>query len=318
MSDWSAIPTPLIVGFASWVLGFLAFDLGYLSRRSHIVSLRESLLTTLCLVSLSLLFCGAIYYYSGQAAAVTYLTAYIVEQSLSVDNLFVFLLIFSAFRIPGELQHRVLFWGILGAFVMRAVCIVAGVAALERFHWLMYVFGAILIYGGIKTALKNDEDDEQDPSKGVIARIVRRFIPVTDQLDGDKFLTRQNGRLVATPLFLALITVEVSDLIFAVDSIPAVLAISRDTFVVYTSNIFAILGLRSLYFALAHMMGIFRFLKHALAMILIFVGVKIAASSFFHIPTEIALSVIVLMLMVAVVASLLLKRLGPEHPGKGA
>lgn len=305
MSDLSAIPTPLIIGFAVMVVGFLVVDLGLLNRKTHAVTLRESLLSTGVVVLLSGLFCSAVYYYFGRAAAMTYLTAYIVEQSLSVDNLFVFLLIFSAFRIPSELQHRVLFWGIIGALLMRAVCIVAGVAALERFHWLMYVFGAILIYGGFKTAF--GDHDDKNPSEGMISRIVRRFIPVTDQLDGDKFFTRQDGRIVATPLFLALVTVEASDLIFAVDSIPAVLAISRETFIVYTSNIFAILGLRSIYFALAHMMGLFRYLKHALSVILIFVGVKIAGSTFIHVPTEIALSFIVGVLALAILASLVIK-----------
>jgi tellurite resistance protein TerC len=211
------------------------------------------------------------------------------------------------------LQHRVLFWGIVGALAMRAVCILAGVAALQRFHWLMYVFGAILIYGGIKTALKKD-DEEDDPSKGAIAKLVRRFMPVTDKLDGDRFFTRVDGKLAATPLFLALVTVEVSDVIFAVDSIPAVLAISMDTFIVYTSNVFAILGLRSIYFALAHMMRLFRYLKYALSVILIFVGIKIAGSAFFKVPTEVALGVILGLLALAVLASMLIKPRQASEP----
>lgn len=313
MTSLSAIPTPLIVGFVVLVLGFLALDLGVFNRKAHVVRFREAMFWTAFWVTLSCLFCGAVYYYFGKEAAVTYFTAYLVEQSLSVDNLFVFLLIFSAFKIPSELQHRVLFWGIVGALAMRAVCILAGVAALQRFHWLMYVFGAILIYGGIKTALKKD-DEEDDPSKGAIAKLVRRFMPVTDKLDGDRFFTRLDGKLAATPLFLALVTVEVSDVIFAVDSIPAVLAISMDTFIVYTSNVFAILGLRSIYFALAHMMRLFRYLKYALSVILIFVGIKIAGSAFFKVPTEVALGVILGLLLLAVLASMLIKPRAASEP----
>lgn len=309
MSDLTAVPMPLVIGFFGLVIGFLILDLGVFNRRAHVVRLREALIWTGFWVSLSGVFCGFVYYYFGSEAALTYLTAYVVEQSLSVDNLFVFLLIFAAFRIPSELQHRVLFWGIIGALLMRAVCIVAGVAALERFHWLTYIFGAILIYGGFKTAFK-DEAEDDDPSKGVVARVVRRFIPITDKLDGERFFTRVDGRLMATPLFLALITVEISDVIFAVDSIPAVLAISRDSFIVYTSNVFAILGLRSIYFALAHLMGLFRYLKYALSAILIFVGIKMCASGYFHVPTAVALGVIIGLLAAAILASALIKPQG--------
>lgn len=306
MSDLSSVPLPLVVGFFGLVIGFLVLDLAVLNRRAHVVRLREALIWTGFWVALSGVFCGLVYVYFGSEVALTYLTAYVVEQSLSVDNLFVFLLIFSAFRIPSELQHRVLFWGIVGALAMRALCIVAGVAALERFHWLTYLFGGILIYGGLKTAFEG-EGEANDPSQGLVARIIRRFIPITEKLDGERFFTRVDGRLMATPLFLALVTVEISDVIFAVDSIPAVLAISRDSFIVYTSNVFAILGLRSIYFALAHLMGLFRYLKYALSAILIFVGVKMCGSGFFHVPTAMALAVIIGLLVAAVLASALIK-----------
>lgn len=303
LSELSASPLTWI--FVVVVGGFLILDLGVLNRRAHVIKLRESMLWTAFWVSLSFLFAAGVYYYLGKQAAVTYITAYLVEQSLSVDNLFVFLLIFSSFRIPSEVQHRVLFWGIVGAMGMRAVCIGVGVVALSYFTWLVYVFGAILIIGGIKTMTSGDEDE--DMSNGFLVRTVKRFVPVTDKFDGQKFFTIENGRKVATPLFLALIIVELSDVIFAVDSIPAVLAISQDPFIVYTSNIFAILGLRSIYFALAHMMRLFRYLKYALSIILIFVGVKIAASHYYKVPVEVALGVIVGLLAIAVIASALIK-----------
>ena len=289
--------TPILIGFAVVVLGFLVLDLFVLNRHAKAVTFRQSLVQTGAWVAVALAFAGFVYWEMGKESAVMFLTGYTIELSLSVDNLFVFLLIFSAFRIKAQYQHRVLFWGIIGALVMRAICIVAGVAALERFEWLMYVFGAILIYGGIKTALDKEGDEEKDPSQGLVARLLRRVVPVTDEFDGERFFTHKKttahpvGKLHATPLFLALITVEISDLIFAVDSIPAVLAISRDPFIVYTSNVFAILGLRSIYFALSHLMGLFRYLKYALSVILIFVGVKIAAHELYVIPTEIALGV---------------------------
>lgn len=298
--------TPLVVLFAVVIVGFLILDLGVLSRRGHVVKLKESLLWSAFWWALATTFAVGIYFHLGAEQATLFYTAYIVEQSLSVDNLFVFLLIFSAFKIPAALQHRVLFWGIIGALAMRAVCILAGVAVLSRFQWLVYVFGAILVWGGVKTMLKG-EDDGDDPSQGAVARLIRRVLPVTEQLDGARFFTLKEGRRHATPLFLALVVVEISDLIFAVDSIPAVLAISLDPFIIYTSNIFAILGLRSIYFALAHLMRAFRYLKYAISLILIFVGVKIAASPFYHLPVSVALGVIVGLLAVAVLLSLVFK-----------
>ncbi len=297
--------TPLIVAFVVIIAGFLFLDLGILNRQEREVKLMESLLWAAFWLALAFAFAGGVYFHLGRDHAVSFVASYLVEQSLSIDNLFVFLLIFSSFKIPAALQHRVLFWGIIGALVMRAICISAGVVALSRFEWLVYVFGAILIFGGVKTAFGDDE--EGDLKDSFVVRLVKKVLPVTDEFDGKKFVTKKNGRRYATPLFLALVVVEISDVIFAVDSIPAVLAISVDPFIVYTSNIFAILGLRSIYFALAHMMRLFRFLKYALALILIFVGVKIAGSHFYKVPVETTLSVIVGLLMLAVLASIALR-----------
>jgi tellurite resistance protein TerC len=295
----------LIIGFVVVVAGFLALDLGVLNRKAHVVKFKEALGWTAFWVSLALGFAVAVYLKLGRDQAMTFLTGYVVEQSLSVDNLFVFLLIFSSFRVPAEYQHRVLFWGIIGALGMRALCIGVGVVALSRFHWLSFVFGAILIYGGVKTAFKKDEDE--DLNDGFLVRQVRRLVPISRDFEGTRFLTRQNGKMMGTPLLLALIVVEISDVIFAVDSIPAVLAISQDPFIVYTSNVFAILGLRSIYFALAHMMRLFHYLKYALALILVLVGLKIAGQRWYPVPVELTLAVIVGLLAVAIVASALHK-----------
>ena len=281
--------------------GFLVVDLGFTGKKDHEIKFKEALLWSGFWAFLALAFASGVWLQKGADQAVLFLTGYLVELSLSVDNLFVFLLVFSAFRIPGRLQHRVLFWGILGALILRAVCIGLGVVALKKFEWLVYIFALILIYAGIKTLKPEDED--ADPSKGPIARLIRRLIPITDQLYENRFFVTLDQKLHATPLFLALVTIEVSDLIFAIDSIPAVLAVSDDPFIVYTSNIFAILGLRSIYFALAHLMNLFTYLKYALSVILVFVGVKIGLSHHFKIPPEIALLVIVGLLSVAMIAS---------------
>ena len=301
-----SLTSPLAIIFAVVVIGFLILDLGILSRRSKVVQFKESLLWTLFWVSLASAFGAGVWFYQGKDAAVTFFAAYLVEQSLSIDNLFVFLLIFTSFRVPSELQHRVLFWGIVGALVMRAVCIGAGVAALSKFHWLVYVFGVILVYAGIKT-LRSDEEEE-NPQEGFIVKIISKILPVAKDFHGQSFFIKKDGRLWATPLFLALVTIEVSDLIFAVDSIPAVLAISRDPFIVYTSNIFAILGLRSIYFALANLMGLFHYLKYALSIILIFVGFKIGLSGYFHVPVEITLGVVIGLLGGSVLLSLIFRK----------
>lgn len=306
-----SLTSPLAIVFAVVVIGFLILDLGILSRRSKVVQFKESLLWTLFWVSLASAFGAGVWYYQGKDAAVTFFAAYLVEQSLSIDNLFVFLLIFTSFRVPSELQHRVLFWGIVSALLMRAVCIGAGVAALSKFTWLVYVFGVILVYAGIKT-LRSDEGGD-NPKDGLIVRSLSKLFPVTDSFHGQSFFIKKDGRLWATPLFLALVTIEISDLIFAVDSIPAVLAISRDPFIVYTSNIFAILGLRSIYFALANLMGLFHYLKYALSIILIFVGFKIGLSGYFHVPVEITLGVVIGLLGGSVILSLILRKNGENH-----
>ncbi len=299
--------TTLIVIFVVTIAGCLFVDLGILNKKGKTPSFRSALAWTGFWAGLALAFCGGIWWRMGQESAVTFLTAWVVEQSLSIDNLFVFLLIFASFKTPSHLQHRVLFWGIIGALALRAVCIGVGVVALQRFGWLSYVFGAILIWGGIKTGLKRDDADE-DLMESRMVRFARKLFPITPRYDGDRFFTRENGKLYGTPLFLTLLVVEASDLVFAVDSIPAVLAITTDPFIVYTSNVFAILGLRSIFFALAHMMQYFHYLKYALAAILIFVGVKIAAQHHYHVPVTVTLCVIGGLLVAAVIASLLRRK----------
>lgn len=292
------------------VLGLLALDLGLFHKGDREIKFREAIIWSSFWIALALAFNGVILLNLGHDAALTFLTSYIVELSLSVDNLFVFLLIFSAFRVSPRLQHRVLFWGILGALLMRAVCIGAGVAALHRFEWLTYIFGLILIYSGIKAALEKDGDF--DPNKGVVVNFFRKIIPLTNQFHGDHFFVRDKSprggmRWVATPLFLTLLVVEVSDLIFAVDSIPAVLAITTDPFLVYTSNIFAILGLRSIYFALARVVDLFRYLKYGLSVVLVFVGGKILLAHYVYIPVSLSLAVILSTLAIATLASIFIK-----------
>jgi tellurite resistance protein TerC len=235
--------------------------------------------------------------------ALEFLTGYLIEKALSVDNLFIFLLIFSYFRVPGEYQHKVLFWGILGALLIRAVFIVAGIALIERFHWLIYIFGAFLIVTGIKMLRSGDE--EIHPERNPVLRLFRRLMPVTEQYEGDRFFVRRMGRQFATPLFIVLLMVETTDVIFAVDSIPAILGITTDPFIVYTSNVFAILGLRAIYFALAGLMQLFHYLKYGLCAILVFVGLKMLLADFYKIPVAIALGAIVLVLGVSILASVL-------------
>lgn len=287
------------------VFGLLALDLFVMRRGKAPPTLRSATVWTLFWVCVALTFNGWIAWYLGSDAAVTFLTGYVVELSLSVDNLFVFILIFSAFKVNERHQRRVLFWGILGALVMRALCIFVGVAALQQFEWLMFVFAAILIWAGAKTLLtRNGGDSDSDPTQGVIASTIRRFVPVTSHFHGQRFFTVENGKRVATPLFLALVLVEVSDILFAVDSIPAVLAVTTDPFLVYSSNIFAILGLRSLYFVLSRMVNTFRFLDVGVSFVLIFIGLKMASSGWFHLPIEWALGVILGTLALSIVLSL--------------
>ncbi|MFV5690317.1 TerC family protein [Flavobacterium sp. ZT3R25] len=291
------------IGFNVFVLLMLALDLGVFNRKAHEISIKEAMIWTGVWVTLAMCFNGLIYYWQGEIKALEFFTGYIIEKALSVDNIFVFVLIFSYFKTPAIHQHKILFWGIIGALIMRAAFIFAGVALLEKFHWTIYVFGAILIYTGYKMLTQKEIIIE--PEKNPLIKLFRRVMPVTNELHGGKFFVKQDGKRFATPLFLVLVLIETTDLIFAADSIPAILAITQDHFIVYTSNVFAILGLRSLYFALAGMMDKFRYLSKGLALILIFVGLKMLLVDFYKLPIQIALLVIVVVLFVSIGASLM-------------
>jgi len=288
------------------VLALLALDLGVFHRKVHVVSVREALGWSAVWIALSLAFNALVYFWLGSGPALEFLTGYVIEKSLSVDNIFVIVLIFAFFRVPAELQHRVLFWGILGALVMRGGFIAAGAALLEHFHWVIYIFGGFLVITGIRMALERDESF--DPADSMMMRIAKRILPVSSDYDGQRFFTRVNGRRAATPLLLALLIVESTDLIFAVDSIPAIFAVTSNPFIVYTSNICAILGLRSLYFALAGMMSKFVYLKLGLSAVLTFVGVKMLLAGVWQMPTLVSLGVIVGILAIAVIASIVRTR----------
>lgn len=290
-------------GFVVFVLAMLALDLGVFNRKSHAVTMREAGIWTAVWISLALIFNVILYFWRGQTAALEFLTGYLIEKALSVDNLFVFALIFTMFAVPGKYQHRVLFWGVLGALIMRGIFIGAGAALLERFHWLIYVMGAFLIFTGIKLVVQ--KETEIHPERNPLVRFFSKIFPVTQEYHGEAFFVRLNGVLAATPLFIVLLIVESTDVVFAVDSIPAIFAVTQDPFLIYTSNVFAILGLRSLYFLLAGALDKFHYLKPALAVILSFVGVKMLVSSFFKIPVGVSLGVIIGLLTVAIVASLM-------------
>ena len=291
------------IGFNLFVLAMLALDLGVFHRKVHKIGFKEALGWTMAWVSLAMLFNLGIYHFMGHEPALQFLAGYLIEKSLSVDNIFVILMIFTYFRVPDQYQHKVLFWGILGALVMRALFIMAGVALIERYHWIIYLFGAFLIFSGIKMTLPHKEEPSLETNLAL--RLLRRFVPMTTQFESAHFFVKREGKTFATPLFATLLMVEVTDLIFAVDSIPAILSISSDTFIVYTSNVFAILGLRSLYFAVSGLMAIFHHLKYALTGILVFVGVKMLLTDIYKIPTPVALGVIMAILSAAVFASLL-------------
>jgi tellurite resistance protein TerC len=288
--------------FNLFVLGMLVLDLGLLHRPGHAVKFREALAWSLTWIGLACAFAGLVYFRYGHATAVEFVTGYVVELSLSVDNLFIFLLIFRYFRVAPDHQHKVLFWGIVGALVMRAVFIVVGIGLIQRFHWITYIFGALLIYGGIK--LFRQDEAGIEPENNPVLRLFRRWVPVTENYEGDKFVVRRMG-LYATPLLAVLVVVETTDLLFATDSIPAVLAITLKPFIVYTSNAFAVLGLRSMYFVLAGMMELFHYLHYGLAVVLIFIGGKMLTSHYYQIPTGVALAVVAAVLLVSVLASLL-------------
>jgi tellurite resistance protein TerC len=281
--------TPIIfwILFNAFVILMLALDLGVFHRKTHEVTIKEALTWTFVWVFLALILNVIIYFWRGQQQALEFFTGYLVEKALSVDNIFVFIMIFTYFQIPSKYQHKVLFWGIIGALIMRVIFIFAGVALLEKFHFTIYLFGALLIFTGYKMFGHNNL--KIDPDKNPVIRFFKKFMPVTPTLHDDKFFIKTEGRRFATPLFLVLILIETTDLIFAVDSIPAILAITQDQFIVYTSNVFAILGLRSLYFALAGVIHRFWLLSYGLAVVLIFVGLKMILIDVYKIPIELSL-----------------------------
>jgi tellurite resistance protein TerC len=300
--------TPIVfwIIFNVFVLLMLALDLGVFHRKSHEVNIREALTWTFVWIFLALVFNAIIYYWRGQQQALEFFTGYLVEKALSVDNIFVFIMIFTYFQVPTRFQHKVLFWGIIGALIMRVIFIFAGVALLEKFHFTIYIFGALLIFTGYK--MFNHNNAKIDPEKNPVLRFFKRFMPVTPALHEDRFFVKIDGRRFATPLFLVLILIETTDLIFAVDSIPAILAITQDQFIVYTSNVFAILGLRSLYFALAGVVHRFWLLSYGLAVVLIFVGIKMMLIDFYKIPIEWSLLFIVLVITGSILLSLKFKK----------
>ncbi len=287
----------------------LAVDLGVFHRKAHEVNVREALAWTAVWITLALLFDLGVYFWRGPADAMSFLTGYLIEKSLSVDNIFIFVLIFSFFRVDPRYQHKVLFWGILGALVMRALFIFTGITLIQKFHWVIYVFGAFLVFTGIRMAFQHDR--EIHPEKNPVFRAFRRLVPVTEDYRGDRFFVRENAHSLATPLFVVLIFIETTDIVFAVDSIPAIIAITRDPFIVYTSNVFAILGLRALYFALAGTIKIFRFLNYGLSAILTFIGGKMLIADIYDIPVLISLAVVAGILALSVVASVM-KPLKPQ------
>jgi len=309
--------TWLWVAFSAFVLTMLVLDLAVFNRKAHRVSTKEAGAWTAAWVSLAVLFGLGIYYFMGPQPALEFAAGYLVEEALSVDNLFVFILLFSYFRVPATLQHRVLFWGIFGALVMRGIMIAAGAMLLDRFHWIIYVFGAFLVFTGIRMATHDETDIE--PETNPVLRLVRRLVPVTDKYHGQHFFVREPSgpggsmRRVATPLFVVLVLVETTDLVFAVDSIPAVFGVTQDPFIVYTSNVFAILGLRSLYFLLAGIIEKFHYLRLGLAVVLTFVGAKMLASHWIHVPTAVSLGVIAFILVSAVAGSLLFPKAAEAH-----
>jgi tellurite resistance protein TerC len=301
----SAPESPLLwAGFIVFIILMLLLDLVVFNRKNHEIKMKEALLTSLFWISLAIIFNLGVWKYLGQQKALEFLAAYLIEESLSIDNLFVFILIFSYFQVNPKYQHKILFWGIVGAMVLRAIFIVTGVALINKFHWIIYVFGAFLVFTGIRMAF--DKGAKIDPDKNPVIRLVKKIIPVTTDNRYSKFFVRIDSKLYATPLFIALVMIEFTDLVFAVDSIPAVLAISKDSFIIYTSNVFAILGLRSLYFALSSIINYFRFLKYGLSAILFFVGVKMCISGFYKMPIGVSLGVLIGILSLSVIFSVLI------------
>ncbi|MAL18938.1 MAG: tellurium resistance protein TerC [Balneola sp.] len=289
--------------FNVFIVAMLIVDLMVFNRKEHEISIKESLVWTGIWIALSVVFGIGIYFYMDPASSLDFFTGYLIEKSLSVDNIFVFILVFSYFGVPAKYQHKVLFWGIFGALVLRFLFIFLGVALIERFEWIVYIFGAFLVYTGIKMAFEMEK--EVHPEKNPVLKLTRKFIPVTNKFHGPDFFTRIDGKLMATPLFVVLIVIETTDVVFAVDSIPAILAITTDQFLVYSSNAFAILGLRALYFALNGVMKLFSYLHYGLAAILSFVGIKMLIADFYHVPTPWALGFVAAALIISVGASMM-------------
>jgi tellurite resistance protein TerC len=290
------------IAFLSFIVGMLAIDLLVFQKEAHAVSMREAAIWSAVWVALGLTFGAIVWVWQGPETGGEYLAGYLIEKSLSVDNIFVFALIFGYFAVPAEYQHRVLFWGVFGALVFRAIFIAAGATLLDQFHWMIYVFGAFLVITGIRMARSSDE--HVDPGKNPVLRVFRRLVPMTDGLRDERFFVKEMGRRLATPLLAVLVVMETTDIIFAIDSIPAIFAITTDTFIVFTSNAFAILGLRALYFLLAGMIGRFAYLKIGLAFVLAFVGVKMLISSWYHMPIWLSLTVIATAIAISVIVSL--------------
>lgn len=308
--------TWLWIGFSAFIITMLSLDLGLLNRRAHTITYREAWIWSAVWVTLAMIFGGLVFFYQGRDPGFQFLTGYLIELSLSVDNLFVFLLIFSYFKVPAKFQHRVLFWGVMGALIMRLTMIFIGAALINRFHWIIYIFGAFLVYTGIK--MFTHEDTDMQPDQNPVVRLVTRFLPISHHYEEQKFFTTVNGKRTGTLLLLVLIVVEVTDLVFAVDSIPAIFAITTNTFIVYTSNVFAILGLRSMYFLLAGVVEKFRYLRIGLAIVLTFIGLKMLLGAIsIHIPIEASLVFVALVLVGSVVASVLIPpKIEPQNDTK--
>jgi tellurite resistance protein TerC len=305
--------------FNAAILVLLFIDLTVVSRKHRAVPFKQALLMSAFWIGLAMAFAVFVHQWFGANKSLEFLTGYVLEEALSVDNLFVFILLFAYFKVPPEEEKTVLFWGIIGALIMRGVFIVAGVALVQRFHWILYIFGIFLIWTGIQ--LMRGGDEEQDPSRNIVLKFCRRFLPLTDSYEGKSFFVRREGKVLFTPLFVVLLVVETTDILFATDSIPAILAITRDPFIVYTSNVFAILGLRSMYFALAGMMKLFHYLNYGLSVVLIFIGAKMLLPERYHVPTWAALAVVAGVLGLSVLASVLFpkpqKSDSPAQPTNG-
>lgn len=292
--------------FIVFIVAMLAVDLGIFNRKDHEVKVKEALAWSGVWIALALSFNAIVYFWRGPEIALQFFTGYVIEKSLSIDNIFVFLQVFAYFSVPAIYQHKILFWGVLGAIVMRAIFILAGVALITKFHWIIYVFGAFLVFTGIKMVLA--ENKEVHPEKNPLIRLLRRFMPISKDYEGGRFLIKRGGIVMATPLMVVLLVIETTDVIFAVDSIPAILAITTDPFIVFSSNLFAIMGLRSLFFALAGVVKKFYYIHYGLAAILVLVGVKMIVSDFYKLPSTAALAAVAAILSLSMIASVLWPR----------